>query len=163
MVAVIFSCVSLVVAMPRRAKLDEDAGAPTAARHASLEWFTPQSDSATVFRSTPAVDIAEGTWKYLQMEIQYEDERRLIVRSVKDLQFHSQIYDLTVAQLGYYDIQCRVVGGGRIRRDSRHKDIAVSGHAKFYGRSPGCNEQTASILRDFMREEYTIRWSDEGS
>lgn len=131
-------------------------------RRASLEWFTPSSDSATVFRGTPAVDIAEGTWKYLQIEIEFEGERRLIVRSFKDLHNHPQIYDLTVAQLGYYGIQCRVVGGGRIRRDSPRQLIEVYGYSKSYGRSPGCNEQTANILSDFVGQLYTVRWTDEG-
>lgn len=144
----------------------DEAGAPLNAaarlmleRHGSPE-FVPGGDSATVFHKTPAVDIAEGTWKYVLMEIRYEGERRLIVRSLKDLHYHAQIFDLTLAHLEPYGISCRVIGGGRIRRDSQNNVIDVYGFSKTFGRSPGCNERTADIVRSFVRGTYRVRWSD---
>ena len=161
--------VIVVAAMPLRAKpiADKDTQAPADAasrqtldRHSSLE-LTPRDDAA-VFHATAAVDIAEGTWKYLQMEIQHEGKQRLIVRSFQNVHYHAEVYDRAAAQLAPHGITCRVVGGGRIRRDSQNRIIDVFGYSKSYGPSPGCNERTAHIIIDFVRGTYKVRWSEEG-
>ena len=58
-------------------------------------------------------------------------------------------------------IQGSVVGGGRIIRDDKSLTMSVFGYSKTFGRSPGCNEASAEILRAEF-PEYSVTWSDEG-
>ena len=53
------------------------------------------------------------------------------------------------------------VGGGRIKRDDASKTISVYGYSKTFGRSPGCNEATAEMIRAAL-PGYRVDWSDEG-
>ena len=58
-------------------------------------------------------------------------------------------------------VHVRVVGGGRIKRDDAAKTISVYGYSKTFGRSPGCNEATAEMIRAALTG-YRVDWSDEG-
>ena len=77
------------------------------------------------------------------------------------LKYHAENYDVTAAPLKALGIHVRVVGGGRIKRDDAAKTISVYGYSKTFGRSPGCNEATAEMIRAAL-PGYRVDWSDEG-
>lgn len=74
--------------------------------------------------------------------------------------------DSAAAAGGDYDadrLTGTVVGGGRIVADSVTKKVSIYGYSKTFGRSAGCNERSANIVRQspsFLG--YTVTWSDEG-
>mmetsp|Transcript_13374 Transcript_13374/g.43578 ORF Transcript_13374/g.43578 Transcript_13374/m.43578 type:complete len:183 (-) Transcript_13374:347-895(-) len=157
----------------RRARFDEETGAPlNEAAHAILrrheEAFAKDAssekkpgDSEAAFEAIPVVHVAEGTWKYVLLEVALRDRKKVIVRALSGMSFHAENFDFTAAQLRPLGVRCRVIGGGRIHRDTASGAIDVYGYSKTFGRAPGCNERTAAILRDHF-PSATVSWSDSG-
>lgn len=60
----------------------------------------------------------------------------------------------------------RVIGGGRIRFDGKglagEPTAEVYGYSKTFGRTPGCNERTAEIIRAHCPGLARVDWSDKG-
>ena len=55
----------------------------------------------------------------------------------------------------------RVIGGGRIQFVPKDKKCAVWGYSKTFGRTPGCNEKSADIIRK-CNPGFDVTWSDDG-
>ena len=152
--------------MPR-AKFDDQTGAPLndaaraiLARH-SATAPAPGAGAAEAFDSLVDVAVAAGTWKFVLLECELDGRRKRIVRALQGLKYHAENYDVTAAPLKALGIHVRVVGGGRIKRDDAAKTISVYGYSKTFGRSPGCNEATAEMIRAAL-PGYRVDWSDEG-
>ena len=152
--------------MPR-AKFDDQTGAPLndaarsiLQRHAATAP-APGAGAAEAFDSLVDVVVAAGTWKFVMLECELDGRRRRIVRALHGLKYHAENYDVTAAPLKALGIHVRVVGGGRIKRDDAAKTISVYGYSKTFGRSPGCNEATAEMIRAAL-PGYRVDWSDEG-
>uniref|UniRef100_A0A7S3K3L8 14 kDa phosphohistidine phosphatase n=1 Tax=Aureoumbra lagunensis TaxID=44058 RepID=A0A7S3K3L8_9STRA len=160
-------------AKSRRAKFDEETGAPLndaaraiLVRHRhdadAVASSGSREDVVAVFDRLPEIDIAEGVWKYVLLEIEVDGRRRHIVRALSGLHYHAEIYELTAAQLRPLGIKCRVVGGGRINKNSSTKTIDVYGYSKTFGRAPGCNQHAADIIRHSIPSDFDVSWSDAG-
>ena len=54
-----------------------------------------------IMASVPVVDIAEGKWKYVQIELSAPDSAQplRVVRSYRGLKFHAQNYEKCMAEL----------------------------------------------------------------
>ena len=91
------------------------------------------------------------------LECELDGRRRRIVRALQGLKYHAENYDVTAAPLKF-GIRGVVVGGGRIKRDDASKTISVYGYSKTFGRSPGCNEATAEMIRGAL-PGYRVYWS----
>ena len=152
--------------MPR-AKFDDVTGAPLndaarsiLQRHAATAP-APGAGAAEAFDSLVDVAVAAGTWKFVLLECELDGRRKRIVRALQGLKYHAENYDVTAAPLKALGVHVRVVGGGRIKRDDAAKTISVYGYSKTFGRSPGCNEATAEMIRAAL-PGYRVDWSDEG-
>ena len=152
--------------MPR-AKFDDVTGAPLndaarsiLQRHAATAP-APGAGAAEAFDSLVDVVVAAGTWKFVLLECELDGRRKRIVRALQGLKYHAENYDVTAAPLKALGVHVRVVGGGRIKRDDATKTISVYGYSKTFGRSPGCNEATAEMIRAAL-PGYRVDWSDEG-
>ena len=121
----------------------------------------PGAGAAEAFDSLVDVVVATGTWKFVLLECELDGRRKRIVRALQGLKYHAENYDVTAAPLKALGIHVRVVGGGRIKRDDAAKTISVYGYSKTFGRSPGCNEATAEMIRGAL-PGYRVDWSDEG-
>ena len=138
------------------------AGAVAAAdRPRGVRGRRAGAGAAEAFEALPAVSVAPGTWKFVLLEIALDGRRRELVRALEGLRFHAENYDVVAASLRPLGIQVRVVGGGRARRDDAARTISIYGYSKTFGRSPGCNERTAAIVRGEL-PGYQVDWSDEG-
>ena len=153
-----------------RAKFDDETGAPLnkaardiLARHSEGVPTTSggAAGGAEAFDALNVVDVAAGTWKFVLLEVELGDRRRQIVRALEGLKFHAENYDVVASLLKPFGMRVRVVGGGRITRDDATKAVQVYGYSKTFGRSPGCNERTAAILRENL-PGYDVTWSDSG-
>ena len=78
-----------------------------------------------------------------------------------EVKFHAENFDVVHSLLHPLGIHVRVIGGGRIARQESNKTISVYGYSKTFGRSPGCNERTAGIIREVL-PGYEVTWSDAG-
>jgi phosphohistidine phosphatase len=123
--------------------------------------------------SIPAVVCAEGTYKYVQVQLTHPNApgaQLLVVRSYSSCQYHAENYQRLMRELRAdpktSGVVGRVVGGGRIRFDGvdeKNPSAAVWGYSKTFGRTQGCNERTASIVkREVSRFQNRVEWSDEG-
>jgi phosphohistidine phosphatase len=152
--------------MPR-AKFDDVTGAPLndAARSIlqrhSATAPAPGAGAAEAFDSLADVVVAAGTWKFVLLECDVDGRRRRVVRALEGLKYHAENYDVTAAPLKALGIHVRVVGGGRMNRDDAAQTISVYGYSKTFGRSPGCNEATAEMVRAAL-PGYRVDWSDGG-
>eukprot|EP00958_Prasinococcus_capsulatus_P000233 scaffold18_cov401-Prasinococcus_capsulatus_cf.AAC.13 len=130
--------------------------------HAPLERRTDGAGQALI-DSIPVVDIADGTWKYVQINIVAPDgANKLIVRNTAGLAYHANMYEAAMRQLEPLGIRGRVVGGGRIENNRAAKFVNVYGYSMTYGRTEGCNETTAELIRQSLPDDYDVVWSDDG-
>ena len=110
----------------------------------------------------PEVDIAEGTWKYVQIRLRGGGgSEKTVVRNTAGLPYHPDMYDHAMRALRPLGISGTVVGGGRIAHDPGARTVDVYGYSKSFGRAAGCNERSADIIRRNL-PGYTVTWSDEG-
>merc|ERR1712008_59302 len=99
--------------------------------------------------------------KFVTVDLQAADgATKRVVRSYLGLKYHAQNYERLMAQVRPLGISGRVVGGGRISMAAASKTISVYGYSKTYGRAPGCNEATATLLQKVL-PDWAISWSDE--
>ncbi len=122
-----------------------------------------------VLSSIPVVDCAIGTWKYVQVQLTHPDEPDtfvLVVRSYNHCSYHAENYQELMRRLRRdgktKGCVGRVIGGGRIRFDKGAGVCEVYGYSKTFGRTPGCNEKTADIIRKACPEFKKVSWSDSG-
>ena len=122
-----------------------------------------------VLRSVPIVRLERGTHKYVQVQLTHPDEPGtaiLVVRSVdvRRCPYHADVYRALVDELGSdartRGVIGRVIGGGRIRRDAA--TVSVYGYSKTFGRTRGCNERTAELIRANVDGLASVEWSDDG-
>ncbi|KAJ1449564.1 Janus/Ocnus family-domain-containing protein [Pelagophyceae sp. CCMP2097] len=153
------------------ASFDESTGAPLneaarsmLRRHAAAA-AAPAAESSAVaaaaFDRVPAVEVAEGVWKFVLLEIELGGRRRHIVRAIGGVKFHAAVFDRTAALLKPLGARCTVLGGGRIRRNAEKRHVEVYGYSKTFGRAPGANERTAALIAEHLAG-YTVEWNDRG-
>jgi phosphohistidine phosphatase len=123
------------------------------------------------------VACAPGTYKYVQVQLTHPREAGalLAVRSFSTCEYHAETYRELMRELGRdaatAGVVGRVIGGGRIRFGDGNGDggggdraasAEVYGYSKTFGRTPGCNEKTAEILRANCPGLTHVDWSDNG-
>jgi len=128
---------------------------------------TPKGADAAaqgVLESIPAVDLAEGKWKYVQIELTAPGEpQKRVVRSAR-VGYHPEVYELTMNSLARSHgpvVRGTVIGGGRIVYDPSARTVDIYGYSKSFGRAKGCNERSAQIVRDNL-PGVEVTWSDKG-
>ena len=114
-----------------------------------------------ILGSIPVVDCA------VQMTHPEEpDTFVLVVRSYDHCNYHAENYQELMRRLRRdpktKGCVGRVIGGGRIRFDKEVGVCEVYGYSKTFGRTPGCNEKTADIIRKNCAEFKRVDWSDSG-
>mmetsp|Transcript_28081 Transcript_28081/g.82255 ORF Transcript_28081/g.82255 Transcript_28081/m.82255 type:complete len:159 (-) Transcript_28081:547-1023(-) len=114
-----------------------------------------------VLDSVATVEIAPGTWKYVQIQVTAAGESKRIVRSYAGLKYHAENYDRAMRELRRRGIAGQVIGGGRIKWDPNSHEAAVYGYSKTFGRSPGCNELTAQLIEEHV-QCAKVTWTDSG-
>jgi phosphohistidine phosphatase len=133
---------------------------------------TRRAPLGPVLSSIPVVECAEGTWKYVQVQLTHPSEPEaqvLVVRSYDSCGYHAENYRELMRRLQRdaktSGVVGRVIGGGRIRfhAESPEPSAAVYGYSKTFGRTPGCNERTAEIIkRECEVFQGRVTWSDDG-
>lgn len=153
---------------------DEKTGAPLneaareilehgeADRQAAREPPSAASGEEDVLLSVPEEAVAEGTWKFVFVELTSPrgGQKRVVV-SYAGVGYHAVNYDMLMQGLRPRGIAGRVLGGGRLVKDSGKRVLSVYGYSKTYGRCRGCNEEVAGILRRHY-PDWTVSWSDKG-
>ena len=150
-----------------RARFDDVTGAPLnaaareiLARHDEAAGASG-AGAAAAFADLRPVDVASGTWKFVLLECEFQNETKAIVRALANLKFHAENFDVVAASLKPLGVRVRVVGGGRTRRDDAARTISVYGYSETFGRAPGCNERAAAMIRAAL-PDYAVDWSDAG-
>ena len=122
-----------------------------------------------ILGSIPVVDCAVGKHKYVQVQMTHPEEPDtfvLVVRSYDHCNYHAENYQELMRRLRRdpktKGCVGRVIGGGRIRFDKEAGVCEVYGYSKTFGRTPGCNEKTADIIRKNCAEFKRVDWSDSG-
>lgn len=122
-----------------------------------------------ILGSIPVVDCAVGKHKYVQVQMTHPEEPDtfvLVVRSYDHCNYHAENYQELMRRLRRdpktKGCVGRVIGGGRIRFDKEGGVCEVYGYSKTFGRTPGCNEKTADIIRKNCAEFKRVDWSDSG-
>lgn len=122
-----------------------------------------------ILGSIPLVDCAVGKHKYVQVQMTHPEEPDtfvLVVRSYDHCNYHAENYQELMRRLRRdpktKGCVGRVIGGGRIRFDKEAGVCEVYGYSKTFGRTPGCNEKTADIIRKNCPEFKRVDWSDSG-
>ena len=122
-----------------------------------------------ILGSIPVVDCAVGKHKYVQVQMTHPEEPDtfvLVVRSYDHCNYHAENYQELMRRLRRdpktKGCVGRVIGGGRIRFDKEAGVCEVYGYSKTFGRTPGCNDQTADIIRNNCPEFKRVDWSDSG-
>ena len=122
-----------------------------------------------ILGSIPVVDCAVGKHKYVQVQMTHPEEPDtfvLVVRSYDHCNYHAENYQELMRRLRRdpktKGCVGRVIGGGRIRFDKEAGACEVYGYSKTFGRTPGCNEKTADIIRKNCLEFKRVDWSDSG-
>ena len=122
-----------------------------------------------ILGSIPVVDCAVGKHKYVQVQMTHPEEPDtfvLVVRSYDHCNYHAENYQELMRRLRRdpktKGCVGRVIGGGRIRFDKEAGVCEVYGYSKTFGRTPGCNEKTADIIRKNCPEFKRVDWSDSG-
>lgn len=122
-----------------------------------------------ILGSIPVVDCAVGKHKYVQVQMTHPEEPDtfvLVVRSYDHCNYHAENYQELMRRLRRdpktKGCVGRVIGGGRIRFDKEVGVCEVYGYSKTFGRTPGCNEKTADIIRKNCPEFKRVDWSDSG-
>ena len=120
-----------------------------------------------ILGSIPVVDCAVGKHKYVQVQMTHPEEPDtfvLVVRSYDHCNYHAENYQELMRRLRRdpktKGCVGRVIGGGRIRFDKEVGVCEVYGYSKTFGRTPGCNEKTADIIRKNCPEFKRVDWSD---
>ena len=118
-----------------------------------------------VLHSVPEVDIAEGKWKYVQIELTAPgEEPKLVVRNTAGLAYHPDMYEAAMDALerqGLKQVRGRVIGGGRIEFYPKEKTCSIYGYSKTFGRAKGCNKKSAEIV-EAAYPDHKVTWSDDG-
>lgn len=122
-----------------------------------------------ILGSIPVVDCAVGKHKYVQVQMTHPEEPDtfvLVVRSYDHCNYHAENYQELMRRLRRdpktKGCVGRVIGGGRMRFDKEVGVCEVYGYSKTFGRTPGCNEKTADIIRKNCPEFKRVDWSDSG-
>jgi len=124
-----------------------------------------QKGSSEVLDKIPAVEIAEGKWKYVQIELTAPGEPpKLVVRNTAGLPYHPDMYYAAMDKLekeGLGQVKGRVIGGGRIEYYPEQKTVSIYGYSKTFGRVKGCNQKSAEIV-ELAYPDHKVSWSDDG-
>jgi len=104
---------------------------------------TSSAPLGPALRSIPVVRCAEGTYKYVQVQLTHPDApgaQLLVVRSYSSCRYHAENYQRLMRELRAVEatkgVVGRVVGGGRIRFDrttSRARQRRCGGTARRSG------------------------------
>lgn len=108
--------------------------------------------------AVPNVVIEEGTFKYIQIRISFEDEEKIIIRG-SDLGYHADIFDECSPSIIALGFKTDCIGGGRIMHDPVGKIIQVYGYSMGFGRAD--HKITVKYLKEAY-PGYNITWSNEG-
>ncbi|KRX03954.1 hypothetical protein PPERSA_12401 [Pseudocohnilembus persalinus] len=130
----------------------------------------------------PQVDIEIGTFKYVLLKAEFNEETYYFVRGFKRCPFHannfqvfieelekSQLFDsigdlddVQLCKKGDQKIKITCTGGGRIQHDDKDQKIFVYGYSQGYGLAK--HEISVEILKK-QYQQYpsdNITWSNEG-
>lgn len=114
----------------------------------------------------PPVDIDNGTFKYVLIEVYATDPdapenelSKLLVRGKVSAEYHADVYDAEEELIRAKGLDSQCLGGGRILHDPSKKFIRVYGYSVGFGRAQ--HTKTVDILKK-KYPDYTIEWSDEG-
>jgi len=117
--------------------------------------------------SVPAVDIDDGTFKYVLIELQgapantdTSDKCMYLVRGNARGAYHADIFE--EFEEGFYKtskLRAKCVGGGRIKHTPSKKHIVVYGYSQGFGRAD--HSITCKVLKT-KYPDYTIEWNNEG-
>ena len=155
-------------------KFDDETGVPLndAARDVVAKAKTV-SDGAggeagsgsSVLDKIPAVEIAEGKWKYVQIELTCPGEPpKRVVRNTSGLAYHPDMYTAAMDKLesqGLTQVEGHVIGGGRIEYYPKDKTVSIYGYSKTFGRAKGCNKRSCEIVKAAF-PDHEVTWSDDG-
>ena len=113
------------------------------------------------FNIIPEASIDEnGVYKYIQIKC----DEIIFIRGRKDCKYHKNIYNKFLQEIKEKNLdskKCRVLGGGRINTDKKHKKIKIYGYSNRYGRAVDQHQTTKDILSKYYAD-YDITWSNEG-
>ena len=113
------------------------------------------------FNLIPEAYIDEnGIYKYIQIKC----DEKIFIRGRKDCKYHKNIYNKFLKEIKDKNLEskkCKVLGGGRINKDKKHKKIKIYGYSNRYGRAVNQHQITKDILSKIYTD-YDITWSNDG-
>ena len=118
---------------------------------------TPKSSFDTL--SQAYID-ENGVYKYIQIKC----DETIFIRGRKDCKYHKNIYNKFIQEVkdAHLDrTKCKVLGGGRIKKDEKNKKINIYGYSNRYGRAVNQHQTTKDILSKYY-QNYDITWSNDG-
>jgi phosphohistidine phosphatase len=118
----------------------------------------------------PAVQIDEGTFKYVLIETTRTpggsllSPPRLLVRGHVGANYHKDAARATTQALALAGWEYTVLGGGRIRHAIAAKEILVYGHSYGFpwGAEGSRHADTVEVLKRKFPDYASIAWTDEG-
>ncbi|KAG6541224.1 hypothetical protein Mapa_017385 [Marchantia paleacea] len=117
-------------------------------------------DVQWVGSEVPTVDIDEGTFKYVLINIEDDQgHQKLLVRGRKALPYHSDIFEETrklLKKLGL-NLQVSQLGGGRIDHNPDQRTLRVYSSSQAFGQAD--HTVTSALLRQaYALHTFTISW-----
>jgi len=122
---------------------------------------------ASALVTVPAVDIDEGTFKYVLIKVNgapantdASNKCMYLVRGNARGAYHADIFEEFEEE--FYKsskLRAECVGGGRIRHTPAKKHIVVYGYSQGYGRAD--HSLTCKVLKT-KYPNYDIEWNNEG-
>jgi len=122
---------------------------------------------ASIDPSIPAVEIDDGTFKYVLIKVvgapanvESRENCMFLVRGYIRGSYHADIFEEFEESFRKKSkLQAKCVGGGRIKHNSTQKHIVVYGYSQGFGRAD--HSITCKVLRT-KYPDYTIEWNNEG-
>eukprot|EP00934_Nitzschia_sp_Nitz4_P003644 Nitzschia sp. Nitz4//scaffold50_size126154//82567//83107//NITZ4_003691-RA/size126154-augustus-gene-0.129-mRNA-1//-1//CDS//3329553716//3634//frame0 len=122
----------------------------------------PAASTASERHVMPNVSMDEGKNKYVLISAMLDDQRQHFVVSRLGAQYHRNAAEPFVEALersGYSSI--RILGGGRIDLNTKHKTISIYGYSYGFGLADHALSQSI-VEKDSRYEGFDISWSNEG-
>lgn len=101
----------------------------------------------------------EGTFKYIQIKLNYLEESKIVVRGWKELEYHKQNLVKFRQLEDLKNVDSEAIGGGRIKIDPKSKSIFVYGYSQSYGL---CDHSLTCELLKTQYPDYSYSWSNDG-
>eukprot|EP00730_Choanoeca_flexa_P018582 TRINITY_DN9041_c0_g1_i1.p1 TRINITY_DN9041_c0_g1~~TRINITY_DN9041_c0_g1_i1.p1 ORF type:complete len:119 (+),score=10.56 TRINITY_DN9041_c0_g1_i1:134-490(+) len=116
---------------------------------------------ASKLASVPTVDIDQGVFKYVLIEVSDEatNERKQIVRGYTFAKFHDDVYQHVKPGIEALGLATSVLGGGRIKH-TPSQELFVYGYSVAFGQAN--HDTTVSLLKQAYPDIERIHFSNEG-